>query len=563
MTMRPGKYIHRISATLTAILLFLTTFGFPSDAGAQSRGGKKQNTQVTGGKRKSSSGKPGNKKTGSTGSKKKVPVSSAELKKQQKTLQAEVNATKEEIRRNEASIKKGLSELAKLEEGITASKKETEALGKEVRKLTSSISSLEQKIAAHTRELDRLRSEYLKAVKKMRISKKGNSTLAYLFSSENFAQAERRMRYMKEFSEWKDAKTKEIGSKVDLLRKENEQLKAAKADKDVILGRELKAQQRLASQKKSQDAVVENLKANGEALNAHLARKQAEVNQLRNQVAAVIAEEQRKAEEARKAEERRLAEEARKAEERRLAEEARRDEEARKEEERLKEEQSKTIAENKRDDSRKKGDQRKSGDTQKKNDKISGKKKEAGKDDQKGNYASARKRKSRDGGRSGADNREASNSGKAKPSESSRKNSVRGEDFASFRGNLPRPVAGSWRVVSQFGRHSLPDLPDVTYDNPGIDAEVAKGASAQSVFGGTVSGVYMLPGFSTVVIVNHGEYYTVYGNIAAASVKVGDRVTQGQSVGKLTVDPDNPGHSEIHFEVWKGREKQNPSSWIR
>ena len=89
------------------------------------------------------------------------------------------------------------------------------------------------------------------------------------------------------------------------------------------------------------------------------------------------------------------------------------------------------------------------------------------------------------------------------------------------------------------------------------------GATAQAVYGGTVSGVYMIPGFSTVVIVNHGDYYTVYGNIASSSVKVGDRVRQGQSVGQLTVDPDNPGHSEIHFEVWKGKEKMNPQNWIR
>ncbi|MDE7342618.1 MAG: M23 family metallopeptidase, partial [Muribaculaceae bacterium] len=105
--------------------------------------------------------------------------------------------------------------------------------------------------------------------------------------------------------------------------------------------------------------------------------------------------------------------------------------------------------------------------------------------------------------------------------------------------------------------------PFCMYENPGLDADVSSGASAQAVYAGTVSGVYMIPGFSTVVIVNHGEYYTVYGNLGSAAVKVGDRVKQGQTVGKVTTDPDNPGHSEIHFEVWKGKEKQNPAAWIR
>ena len=132
-----------------------------------------------------------------------------------------------------------------------------------------------------------------------------------------------------------------------------------------------------------------------------------------------------------------------------------------------------------------------------------------------------------------------------------------------MRGSLPHPAAGEFHITSQFGKHALPDLPDVTYDNPGIDARVAAGTQALAVHAGTVSGVYMIPGFSTVVIVNHGDYYTVYGNIASAAVKIGDRVKSGQALGKLTIDPDNPGHSEIHFEVWKGREKLNPQSWIR
>ncbi len=103
----------------------------------------------------------------------------------------------------------------------------------------------------------------------------------------------------------------------------------------------------------------------------------------------------------------------------------------------------------------------------------------------------------------------------------------------------------------------------MVYDNPGIDAEVASGATAQAVYAGKVSGVYMIPGFATVIIVNHGEYYTVYGNIDTASIKVGDTVRQGDAVGRVASDPDNPGHSSIHFEVWKNRDKQNPAAWIR
>lgn len=92
---------------------------------------------------------------------------------------------------------------------------------------------------------------------------------------------------------------------------------------------------------------------------------------------------------------------------------------------------------------------------------------------------------------------------------------------------------------------------------------VSSGASALAVYPGTVTGVYVLPGFSTVVIVSHGEYYTVYGNIGTPAVSKGQAVKQGQALGKLMADPDEGGRTTIHFEIYKNRDKLNPEAWIR
>ena len=537
---------------------------------SSSKSGTKQST-LTGkkGKKGSTSGKNSGKNSG----KGKTKESAADLKRRQENAQKEIKKTQEELRRNEAEVKKGLSELSRLEGDIQVSQKETSALSAEVKKLDGTITTLNGKIAANTAELDRMRSEYLKAVKKMRTSRKSNSTLAYVFGAKNLAQAERRMRYLKQFSEWKDTQTKEINAKVASLKRQQNELKRAKSDKDVMLGRELKAQARLTEQRRQQDAVVVALRANGEALQSHLSKKQAEVNQLRNQVAALIAEEQRKAEAERREAERREAERIRReeAEARRLAEEkAAAERKEREEAERLamnKEKSDKEIskAEKKAEKERNKKEKAAREAAQKEAMKKEAARKEMAKkergkkDGASKDYASARKRRPR-GGDAASTGGTAS---KATPSAASSKNRAVAGDFAKMKGALPRPVSGAFRITSPFGKHALPDLPDVTYDNPGIDAETAAGASAQAVYAGTVSGVYLIPGFSTVVIVNHGDYYTVYGNIASASVKVGDKVAQGQKVGALASDPDSPGHSTIHFEVWKGREKLNPTAWIK
>lgn len=502
-------------------------------------------------------------------------VSSAELKKQQQSAQAEVKKTQEELKKNEAEVKRNLSELTRLEDDIAASMKESATLTSEVKRLNGKISDLEGKIGKLTQELERLRGEYLKAVKKMRVSRKRNSGMMYLFSAKDIAQAERRMRYLKEFSEWKDRQTKDIESKVAELSKANAALKQTKSDKDIMLGRELKVQTKLSDQKERQGVVVAELKANGEALKAHLAKKQSEVNALRNQVAAVIAEEQRKAEA-----ERRKREEAAKAkaEQERIA---RQKEEAAKAEQKAREEAAKEQAARDEASKDKKTKEQPKKETPKKEQpkkeapkkEETKKEPETKKDSKSKDYADARKRRPRD---KGDKSKKETPQKDVKEKETPKKETPKQETpkpeketpksdsgFGNCKGSLPRPVSGSWRVTGKFGRHALPDLPDVIYDNPGIDVEVAKGATVKSVYGGEVSGVYMVPGFATVVIVNHGDYYTVYGNISGASVKVGDKVKQGQSLGSLAEDIDNPGKSSLHFEVWKGREKLNPQSWIQ
>lgn len=470
-----------------------------------------------------------------TSSKKRTtPETSAEAKRRQEETQKEIARTKEELRRNEAEVKKGLSELNRLNADITTGRNLVAKATEQVQQLDSRIASLETEISTSEAQLKKMREDYLRSVKKIRGKKNSNSALAFIFSSKNFSQAMRRMRYLKQVSAWRSKKSAEISASVKELTQQKELLVQSRREKDIALSRQIAAQNQLNTQYQRQDAVVGELRRNGQALQSHLAKKQQEANALKSRIAALIAEENRKAEEARRAEEARKA-----AEEARLAEEARKAEEAKL----LAEQTEKSKPEEKQE---------------KKKDKKQTKKadKQKGKQD----YAEARKRKPRS---SKPSESEASASPDVNKNASAKASASQAGNFAAMRGSLPRPVSGAFRVTSQFGRHSLPELPDVMYDNPGIDAETSAGASAQAVYGGKVSGVYVIPGFSTVIIINHGNYYTVYGNISSPAVKVGDVVKQGQALGRLAPDEEDPTHSSIHFEVWKNRDKLNPLDWIR
>lgn len=525
-----------LSIILLPVLLF--SLALPLDMAA------KKNTSKNKAKTTSvASSKKSSKKRTSSRSKKSSskPETSADMRRRQADTQREIARTKEEIRKNEADVKRGLNELGKLRDDISAGKKLVDQATAQVNALDSRIDTLGNMIASNEAQLVKLRQDYLKAVKKIRGKRNSNSTLAFIFSSKNFAQAMRRIRYIRQFSAWRQKQSDRIAAKVSELKSQKQKLDEARQMKDVALSRQVKAQNDLQTRFQRQDALVVELKANGRALQSHLAKKQAEANDLKNRISALIAEEQRKAEaerKAREAEERRRAEEAKKAEDARLEAQAKREAEAKAAAEKVGKSDKKK--ENKKNQDKKKEDKKRKEDKKKTDKKNSG-------------YAEARKRRPR-----------SAASGNSAPAVSaSAATSSAAGNFASMRGSLPRPVAGGFRVTSQFGRHALPELPDVMYDNPGIDAEVALGASAQAVYGGKVSGVYVIPGYSTVVIVNHGSYYTVYGNISSPAVKVGDVVKQGQSLGRLAQAEEDSSHSSIHFEVWKNREKLNPLDWIR
>ncbi|MBD5205701.1 MAG: peptidoglycan DD-metalloendopeptidase family protein [Bacteroidales bacterium] len=504
----------------------------------------------------------------------------ADVKKQQASTQQEIKQTREKIRLNEKEIKSKLSELSQIEQKINTGKVKVEDSRNRVEKLQSEINSLQASINVENRQLEKLRAEYLKAIKQMRSKRKSTSRLAFIFSSRNFNEAMRRMRYLRQFGQWRESRAAEIDKRVADLNKRTEQLSQTKANHDKALAENVAAQADLQKQYAVQDAIVVELKKNGQALREHLAKKQSEANVLKNRVAALIAEEQRKAEADRQA--RAQAEAKRKAEqERRRREEqiaARKAEAERKAAEEKKLREQKLIADNKPD---KQKDSKKNSDTKKqskpKQDSKSKKEtKPKSPKTEKGNsgktntqknsqdtptYAEARGRKPRSQG--AEKSVETPKAAKTIESAPVAPKSTSGGNFASHKGALPRPVSGTFRITSRFGSNSLPDMPNVTYDNPGIDAEVARGAAVTSVFEGTVSGVYMVAGYGTVIIVNHNGYYTVYGNLGQANVKVGDKVKQGQTLGRAAEDVDNPGHGMVHFEVWKNREKQDPAAWIR
>ena len=116
-------------------------------------------------------------------------------------------------------------------------------------------------------------------------------------------------------------------------------------------------------------------------------------------------------------------------------------------------------------------------------------------------------------------------------------------------------------MSESFGTHAHAELANVTTKNNGVDIRTSKGAAVRSVFKGKVVSIVTNPLYHKGVIVRHGEYFTVYTNLASVNVKAGDEVTTKQSLGTVYTDSET-GLSTVHFEVWKGTVFMNPENWL-
>ena len=149
-----------------------------------------------------------------------------------------------------------------------------------------------------------------------------------------------------------------------------------------------------------------------------------------------------------------------------------------------------------------------------------------------------------------------------KPKSSSKKTEVDTKldaAFANNKGKLPWPADGP--VVARFGKHYHPVYKNLELPpNNGVDIALSKGTQIKAVFDGVVKQVMVMPGYNQCVLIQHGNYFTLYCKLKTLNVAEGDKIKTSDVIG--SVDAIN-GQVQLHFEVWKGSKPQNPEHWLK
>lgn len=132
--------------------------------------------------------------------------------------------------------------------------------------------------------------------------------------------------------------------------------------------------------------------------------------------------------------------------------------------------------------------------------------------------------------------------------------------FEANKGRLPWPIEKGF-ISGHFGKHQHPIHANVTINNKGIYLQTVSGAKARAVYEGEVTWCAQMNG-SYAVIIQHGNYRSVYSQLKSICVKQGDKVQAKQVIGEIMTNTSEDNKTELYFQIYKDRTIVNPSEWL-
>ena len=421
-----------------------------------------------------------------------------DLQKQEQTLRKELEELNQLLEKTKKNKKNSLGQLEAIRSKISKRKSLINGIARQVKILDDAIYNNQLDVQKLNKDLDTLKSRYQKSIVFAYKSRSGYEYLNFLFSANSFNDAVKRITYLKSYRQNREAQASAIDlSQTDLNAKINI-LGANKKDRLktlVVQNEQLKV---LVVDQKEQDKIVKQLKSKEQEITAQVRQKEAQRKKMQSALLTIIRRETLEAE--------------------------------RKEKERLAKLKSsndgaKTAVKNNNEAIA-------SAKTSSKNSKV-------------GNV---------EGGlTSTTDNRPYS---ALETTEEGREASIL---FENNRGNLPWPVDRG-NVYIHFGVENIPGT-KLNRKSDGIELALPKGSSVKSVANGVVKYTGDINGDLTVFI-QHGKYFSTYTHLSSINVSKDQEVRAGTILGKSGINLDGEGALLFMINNEKGV-FFDPESWLK
>ena len=219
------------------------------------------------------------------------------LQKEINSLQKEIESANKLLKETSKNKQVTLNQVSLMDQKIKNRQKLINAYNEQIKVLDRNIKQGENNINKLSGELKKLRGEYSKMVLFAYRNKNHYDQLEFLFASEDFNQATRRMRYIQQFAEARTTKIEQISENQRRVREEVEANRKAREEQTALLAEEKAQQGLLVKEKEELNAQVKQLKKQEGNIQQSIKEKQAQAKKFQKQIDDIIAEEIRKANE--------------------------------------------------------------------------------------------------------------------------------------------------------------------------------------------------------------------------------------------------------------------------
>lgn len=426
--------------------------------------------------------------------------SKKELENKKKRIQAEITQINSMLNETKANKRSSIGALVKINIKLSKRQELINTINAQLNELGNDISKNETQISQLKNNLEKLKKEYARMIVFAQRHQDSYSALMFILAAGDFNQAYQRLKYMQQYSEFRKKQAVEIINTQTALIARLQELKGQREEKNILLGNEVTEKKMLSSEKSEQEQVLTELQKKEKQLKKELQKKKEDAIQLQLAIKRLIESEIK----------RKAAEAARVAKAKKLAAKKAR-------EEKLKAEK----------------------------------------------LAAAKAGKNKPP--ASVEEKEIKNDEPVKEEprdvpELSEEAMALSSDFSNNRGKLPWPVAKGV-ICETYGEHEHPAIKGFMMFNNGLEICATKGMQARAVFEGEVTGIAVSPMGGNLVIIRHGEYLSVYSNLADVLVKTGQKVKIKEPIGTVLFDEDE-GKTSMNLQIWKGQKTMDPGGWL-
>ena len=211
-----------------------------------------------------------------------------ELEAQRVRLKNEIKQINELLFSSKKNRKNVVTEVEDLQVKLSVREELIKVTNAQVNLLTRKINLNERNISDQRKELEALKEDYAKMIQNSYASKSLQNRLMFLFSSENFLQAYKRIQYLKQYTQYRRKQGLAIAEKTQLLQEINKAVIEEKSKKLVLVAENKTVQEQRKKERNAQENLIKSLRRKERSLAAQISKKEKEARAIDREIDRLI-----------------------------------------------------------------------------------------------------------------------------------------------------------------------------------------------------------------------------------------------------------------------------------